>query len=108
MLKKRQQKLSTRLYDRVVVREWVQKKSHHHVYEFRIFSKGLTWCKLMITPIKRALAESRDHLVFGHSPQTLTTRIVRKLYPRDPKHIRNQLQCDRNARTLNVSEEKRY
>ena len=108
MLKKRQQKLSTRLYDRVVVREWVQKKSHHHVYEFRIFSKGLTWCKLMITPIKRALAESRDHLVFGHSPQTLTTKIVRKLYHRNSKHIRNKLRCDTNARTSNESRKERY
>ena len=38
----------------------------------------------------------------------VTTRIVRKFYPRDPKHIRNKLQCDRNARTSNASEEKRY
>ena len=51
---------------------------------------------------------SRDKLILGHSPQTLTTRIVRKLYPRDPKHIRNKLRCDRNARTSNASEEKRY
>ena len=38
----------------------------------------------------------------------LITRIVRKLYPRDLKHIRNKLRCDRNARTSNMSEEKRY
>ena len=38
----------------------------------------------------------------------LTTRIVRKLYPRDPKHISNQLRCDRNARTPNTSEKERY
>ena len=68
MLKKRQQKLSMRLCDRVVVREWVQNKSHHHVYEFRTFSKGLTLCTLTINLIKRALAKSRDQLVFGHSP----------------------------------------
>ena len=47
-------------------------------------------------------------LIPGHSPQTLTTRIVRKLYPRDTKYIRNQLRCDRNARTSNASEEERY
>ena len=47
-------------------------------------------------------------LILGHCPQTLTTRIVRKLYPRDMKHIRNQLQCDRNARTSNASEKERY
>ena len=38
----------------------------------------------------------------------LTTRIVRKLYPRDPKHICNKLQCDRNAHSSNASEEERY
>ena len=47
-------------------------------------------------------------LIPGHSPQTLTTRIVRKLYPRDPKHIRNQLRCDRDACTLDASEKERY
>ena len=68
MLKKRQQKLSTRLCDRVVVREWMQNKSNHHVYESRTFSKGLTLCTLTINLIRRALVESRDQLVFGHSP----------------------------------------
>ena len=38
----------------------------------------------------------------------LTTKIVRKLYPKDSKHIRNKLRCDRNARTSNASEEDRY
>ena len=59
-------------------------------------------------PSSRALTKSRHELIHGHSPQTLTTRIVRKLYPTDPKHIRNQLRCDRNARTSNASEEERY
>ena len=82
-------------------------KSHHHVYESRTFSKRPTWCKLTITPIRRALVESSHELILGCNPQTLTTRIVRKLYPRDPKHICNQLQCDRNARTSNVSEKEK-
>ena len=97
-----------RLYDGVVVKEWIQNKGHHHVYESRTFSKRPTWCKLTLTLIRRALIESSHELIFGHSPQTLTIRIVRKLYPRDPKHIRNKLRCDRNARTSNASEEKRY
>ena len=108
MFKKRQQKPSTRLCNGVVVRKWMEYKSHHHVYESRIFSKKPTWCELTITPIRRALVESNHELILGHSPQTLTTRIVRKLYPRNPKHIRNKLWCDRNARTSNASEEKRY
>ena len=62
----------------------------------------------MITPIRRVLVESNHEFILGHNPQTLTTRIVRKLYPRNPKHIRNKLQCDRNARTLNASKEERY
>ena len=45
MLKKRQQKSSTRLCNGVLVRKWMQNKSHHHVHEFRTFSKRSTWCK---------------------------------------------------------------
>ena len=47
-------------------------------------------------------------LIPGHCPQTLTTRIVKKLYPRDMKHIHNQLRCDRDARTSDASEKERY
>ena len=97
-----------RLCDRVIVREWVQNKSHHHVHESRTFSKGLTWCKLTITPIRRALAESRHHLVFGHSPQMLTYMVIRMLYPQNMEHIRNKLQCDNNMRTFNASMKERY
>ena len=100
--------MSTRLCDGVIVREWIQNKGHHYVYESRTFSKRPTWCKLTLTPIRMALTESSHELIFGHSPQTLTTRIVRKLYPRDPKHICNKLRCDRNARTSNTSKKKRY
>ena len=71
-------------------------------------AKRSTWCKRTLTSSSRALTKSRHKLIPGHSPQMLTTRIVRKLYPRDPKHIRNELRCDRNARTSNASEEKRY
>ena len=106
MLKKRQQKSSIRLYDEVIVREWMQNKSHHHVRESRTFSKRSTWCKETLTASSRTLIERRHELIPGHSPQTLTTRIVRKLYPKDLKHIRNQLQCDRNARTSNASEKR--
>ena len=108
MLKKRQQKSSTRLYNGVIVRKWMQNKSHHHVHESRTFSKRSTWCKQTVAPSKRALTKSRHELIRGHSPQTLITRIVKKLYPRDPKHICNKLRCDRNVRTSNVSEEERY
>ena len=86
----------------------MQNKSHHHVYESRTFSKRSTWCKKTLTPSSRALTKKRHELIPGHYPQMLTTRIVRKLYPRDTKHIRNQLRCDRNARTSNASEEERY
>ena len=108
MLKKRQQKSSMRLCDGVIVRKWMQNKGYHHVHESRTFSKKSTWCKQMLTPNRRVLTESRHELILGHNPQTLTTRIVRKVYPGDPKHIHNKLRCDRNARTSNASEEKRY
>ena len=108
MLKKRKQKSSTRVCDRVVVKEWTQNKSHHHVYESRTFRKGLTWCKLAITPIKRAPAECRNHLVFGHSPQMLTSEVVRMLYPQNTEHIGYQLRYNNNTRTLNTSMKERY
>ena len=104
-LKERQQKPSTRLCDGVVVRAVMEYKSHHHVYESRTFRKRPTWYKLTITPIRRVLAESSHELILGHSPQMLTTRIVRKLYPRNPEHIHNKLWCDKNARTSNASKE---
>ena len=108
MLKKRLQKSSTRLYNGVIMRKWMQNKGHHHVHESRTFSKRSTWCKQTLTPNRRVLTKSRYELIPGHSLQTLITRIVKKLYPRDPKHIHNKLRCDRNACTSNASEEKRY
>ena len=108
MLKERKQKSSTRLCDRVIVKEWVQNKIHHYVYESRTFSKNLTWSKLTIALISGMLTKSGNHLVFGHSPQTLTTGVVRMLYPRDMEHIGYQLRCDNNARNLNVSMKERY
>ena len=38
----------------------------------------------------------------------LTGRIVGKLYPRNPKHIRNKLRCNRNRNTSDTSNEMRY
>ena len=108
MLKKRQQKSSTRLCDGVIMRERMQNKSHHHVHKPRTFSKRSTWCKKTLTPSSRALTKRRHELIPRHCPQMLTARIVRKLYLRDMKHIRNQLLCDRDARTLDASEKERY
>ena len=54
------------------------------------------------------LTESGHELILGHSPQTLIGRIVGKLYPRNPKHIHNKLQCDRNRNTSDPSNKKRY
>ena len=38
----------------------------------------------------------------------LTGRIVGKFYPRNPKHIRNKLRCDRNRNTSDSSNKMRY
>ena len=38
----------------------------------------------------------------------LIGRIVGKLYPRNPKHIRNKLRCDKNRSTSDTSNEMRY
>ena len=62
----------------------------------------------MLTPRSRALTKGWHKLIPRHYSQTLTARIVRKLYPRDTKHIRNQLLCDRDTCTSNASEKERY
>ena len=94
-----------RLCDKVIVRKRVHNKSHHHVHESRIFHKGY---KLTITPISGMLTKSENHLVFGHSPQTLTTEVVKMLYPWDTEHIGYQLRCDNYAHTSNTSMKERY
>ena len=38
----------------------------------------------------------------------LTGRIVGKLYPRNPKHIRNKLRCDRNKNNSDSSNKLKY
>ena len=83
MLKKGQKKLSTRLCDRVIVRERVENKCHDHVQKPRAFCKAQIISELMLTPLRRALTKSRFEFVFRHSLKTLITRVVRKLYPRE-------------------------
>ena len=68
MLKKGQQKSSTRLCDRVTVRKRVKNKCHNHVQKPRAFSNSRTISELTLTPIRRALTKSRFELIFGHSP----------------------------------------
>ena len=108
MLKKGQQKLSTRLCDRVIVRERVKNKSNDHVQKPWAFRKGQTVSELAVTPLKRALMKSRDKLVFRHNLQMIITRIVRKLYLGDIEHIHNNLRSDNNAHTSNARDEMRY
>ena len=80
------------------MRKRMQNKSHDHVKKTRVFSKGQTRSELTITPIRGTFTKSRYELVFGHSPQTITTRVVRMLYLRDTEHIGYNIQCDNNAR----------
>ena len=83
-------------------------KGHHHVKKLRAFCKARTISELAFTLLWRSLTKSGFKLILGHSLQTLTTRVVRELYPMNLKHICNKLLCDKNARTSNASEEKRY
>ena len=100
--------MSTRLRNGVVVRERIKYKGHHHVQKLQAFCKARAVSEPALTPLQRMLTKSRHELIFGHSPQMLTRRIVRKLYPRNPKHIHNKLRCDRNRNTLDISNEMRY
>ena len=63
---------------------------------------------LTITPRKHSLTEKRHKLVFGHSPQTITTGVVRMRYPRDMKHLGYNIRSDHNVCTSNASRKLRY
>ena len=90
------------------MRERIKYKGHHHVQKLRAFCKAQAISELALTPLRRTLTESGHELILGHSPQTLTGMIVGKLYPRNPKHICNKLQSDRNRNTSDTSNEIRY
>ena len=105
---RREQKLSTRLGDGVIMKEKMEYKGHQHAQKPQAFCKGRTINELALTLFGRTLTKSRFELILGHSPQMLITGIIKKLYPRNPKYIRNKLRCDRNACTSNASKEKRY
>ena len=72
------------------------------------FCKARIVSELTLTLIRKALIESKHKLVFKHSPQTLTTKVIRKLYPRNTEHIRKNLRCESNVRTSNVSDKMKY
>ena len=83
-------------------------KGHNHVKKPRAFSKARTVSELTFTPIRRALTESINKLVFRHCPKTIIARVVKMLYLRDTEHIGYNIQSDNNARTSNTSNKKRY
>ena len=58
MLKKGQQKSRTRLGDRVIMREGMEYKGHHHVQKLRFFCKGRTVSELALTSLGRTLIKS--------------------------------------------------
>ena len=90
------------------MRERIEYKGHHHVQKPRPFCKAQAVSELVLTPLRRMLTESRHELILRHNPQTLTGRIVGKLYLRNPKHIRNKLWCGRNRNISDMSNKMRY
>ena len=90
MPKKGQQKSSTRLCDRVIVRKRVENKCQDHVKKPRAFCKARTVSELTFTPLKRMHTKSRFELIFRHSFKTLTTRVVRKLHLRDTSLVEEE------------------
>ena len=90
------------------MRERIEYKGHHHVQKPRPFCNAQAVSELVLTPLRRMLTESKHELILRHNPQTLTRRIVGKLYPRNPKHIRNKLWCGRNRNISDTSNKMRY
>ena len=90
------------------MQERIEYKGHHQVQKPQAFCKARAMSELAFTPLRRTLTESKHELILGHSPQTLIGRIVGKLYPRNPKHIRNKLRCVKNKNTSDTSNKMRY
>ena len=67
MLKKGQKKSSTRLGDKVIMRERMEYKGHHHVQKPQAFCKGRTVSELVLTLLRRTLTTSRFELILGYS-----------------------------------------
>ena len=78
-----QKKTSTRLCDRVIVRQWSKSKCHHHIKESWTFCKARAWGVLLPTPYGKQLTEVRQKLFSGHGSKTLTTEVIRMRYPQD-------------------------
>ena len=97
-----------RLYDRVIVRQRMKNECHHHVKESRTFCKARARGVLMVTPRWRCLIEKRREFVFGHSPQTITTRVVRMCYPQYLQYLGYKIRSNYNSRTFNASAKMRY
>ena len=72
-------------------------KSDNHVQKSRAFSKAQTVSDLTLTPIRRALTESINKLIFRYCLKMIIAEIVRMLYPGDTEHIEDNLRCDNNA-----------
>ena len=88
--------------------EMIEYKGHHHVQKLQAFCEARAVSELAFTPLQRTLIENKHELILGRNPQTLTGRIVGKLYPRNPKHIRNKLWCGRNRNISDMSNKMRY
>ena len=62
----------------------------------------------MIAPIRWTLIKKGYKLIFGHSPQPLTTEIIRMHHPQDMEHLKYNIRSDHNAHTSNASNKERY
>ena len=75
VLKKRQKKMSTRLCDRIIVRQRSKSKCHHHIKESQTFCKSRALGVLLPTPYGRCLTKVRQKLV------SVIVGVVKMRYP---------------------------
>ena len=83
ILHQEKKKMSMRLSDGVIVRQWHESECHHHVNESRAFRKTQAWGVELTTPNRRSPTEVGDEFISRHSPEMITTRVVRMRYPKD-------------------------
>ena len=83
VLNEGQQKASMSLSNRIIVRKGIEKKCYHHIQEPLTFCKSRAGSVLTLIPRRRYLTKERQKFVFGDSPQTWTSGVIRMRFPQN-------------------------
>ena len=100
--------MSTRLSDRVIVKQWSESECLHKVKQSRTFYKAQAWGVLLPTPYGRCLTEVRQILVSRHNPKMLTIGVIGMHYPRNMQYLGYKIMGNYNMCTSKCHGKLRY